>query len=233
MTTKMAQEVWASFKLPWQISKWHSIVNYHQAPLAPPCIHWKSFLPQHDSKFSCQDIRELQLEKTVTYSQALQFRVEKANPPTQGQPCLLAGSIVELREEMKCYVSFPDEAVFSGMALPEEPSTIQLKDAASKSEQPMQTNSPVEEATAKITEEELSKKEQPPKSFPRLEGGVTPPRLVVVAGQIPPISWDSKQRPCIRSSGERVAQCQWAEDKLKAQYTKSEPTSPTRVLDVT
>ena len=59
----------------------------------------------------------------VAYAQTLQFWVEKANLPTQGQPCLLAGSIVELRDEMKCYVSFPDEAVFSGMALPEEPST--------------------------------------------------------------------------------------------------------------
>ena len=56
----------------------------------------------------------------MAYAQALQFWVEKANLPTQGQPCLLVGSVLELREEMKCYVSFPDEAVFSGMALPKE-----------------------------------------------------------------------------------------------------------------
>ena len=64
------------------------------------------------------------------YAQALQFWVEKANLPTQGQPCLLVGIVVELREEMKCYVPFPDEAIFSGMALPEEPSTTQSKEAA-------------------------------------------------------------------------------------------------------
>ena len=26
---KLAWEVQASFKLPWQISKWHSVENYH------------------------------------------------------------------------------------------------------------------------------------------------------------------------------------------------------------
>ena len=146
---ELAWKVWASFKLPWQISEQHSVENYYQAPPALPCIYLKSFLPQHDPKFACLDIRELQLEKTVAYAHALWFWVEKANPPTQGQPCLLAGSIVELREEMKCYVCFPDEAVFSGVALLEEPSTTQPKEAIPKSAQPMQTNSPVEEAAMK------------------------------------------------------------------------------------
>ena len=98
----------------------------------------------------------------MAYAQALQFWAEKANPPTQGQPCLLVGSILELREEMKHYVSFPDEAVFSGMALPEESLTTQSEEATPKSAQPAHTNSPVEEATAKITKEEPTKREQPP-----------------------------------------------------------------------
>ena len=68
---------------------------------------------------------------------------------------------MELREEMKCYVSFPDKAIFSGVALPEEPSTTQPKEATPESAQPMQTNSPVEEAIVKVIEE-LTKKEQPP-----------------------------------------------------------------------
>ena len=46
---KLAQEVWASFKLLQQISKWHHVENYHQAPPAPPCICQKSFLLLHDS----------------------------------------------------------------------------------------------------------------------------------------------------------------------------------------
>ena len=119
----------ASFELLQQISKWHHVENYHQAPLALLCIHQKSFLLPHDSKFTCQDIRELQQEMMVAYVQALQFWVEKANPPTEGQPCLLVGCIVELREEMKCYVSFPDKDIFSGMALLEEPSITQSKEA--------------------------------------------------------------------------------------------------------
>ena len=80
--------------------------------------------------FACQDIRELQWEKMVAYAQALQFWAEKANLPTQGQPCLLVGSVVELWEEMKCYVSFSDEDIFSGMALLEEPLVTQAKEAA-------------------------------------------------------------------------------------------------------
>ena len=107
-------------------------------------------------------MRELQWEKMVAYAQALQFWVEKANLLNQGQPCLLAGSVVELREGMKCYISFSYEDIFSGMALLEEPSITQSKEA--KSVQPMQTDSPVEEAVMKVTEE-LTKKEQPQINF--------------------------------------------------------------------
>ena len=79
---ELAWKVWASFELPLWISERHGVENYHQAPLALPCICQKDFLPQPDPKFSCQDIRELQLEKTVAYAKALQFWVEKADPLT-------------------------------------------------------------------------------------------------------------------------------------------------------
>ena len=65
----------------------------------------------------------------VAYAKALQFWVEKANLPTESQSCLLVGSIVELREEMKCYVSLIDEDVFSGVALLEESPVTQPKEA--------------------------------------------------------------------------------------------------------
>ena len=42
---KLAQEVWASFQLPQQISEWHQVETYHQASLAPLCLQQKSFLP--------------------------------------------------------------------------------------------------------------------------------------------------------------------------------------------
>ena len=124
--------------------------NYHQAPPALLCIHWKDFLPQHDSKFAYQDIRESQLEKMVAYAQGLQFWVEKANLPTLGQPCLLVGSILELREAMKCYISFPNDAIFGSMALPHESLTIKLEKTIPESTQPVSTDSPIEEGAVKV-----------------------------------------------------------------------------------
>ena len=55
----------------------------------------------------------------VAYAWALQFLVDKVNLPTEGQPHLLAGSMIELQEE-KCYIPFSNEDVFQDMALPEE-----------------------------------------------------------------------------------------------------------------
>ena len=97
----------------------------------------------------------------MAYAQALQFWVEKANLPTQGQPCLSAGSIVELREEMKYYVSFSDEDVFSGMALLEEPPVTQSKEATPESAQTTQADSPVKEAIMKATEESTKREKLP------------------------------------------------------------------------
>ena len=123
----------------------------------------------------------------MVYAQALQFWVEKANLPSWDQPCLLVGSIVEFREEMKCYVSFSDEDIFSGMALLEEPSITQSMEATQDSAQPTQTNSPVKKAAMKVTKEP-TKKEQPPNQFPGWKEVIHPSRPVVATGQIPPIS---------------------------------------------
>ena len=35
---ELAQKIWASFKLPWQMSKEHDVENYYQAPPVPHCI---------------------------------------------------------------------------------------------------------------------------------------------------------------------------------------------------
>ena len=56
----------------------------------------------------------------IAYARALQHWAEKINPPAGGRPHLLAKSMKELREEVKCYLSFSDEEVFQGVALPEE-----------------------------------------------------------------------------------------------------------------
>ena len=65
----------------------------------------------------------MQREKTVAYTCALQYWVEKTDPPTGGQPCLLAESVKELWEEMRCYLSFSDKEVFEGVTPLEEVST--------------------------------------------------------------------------------------------------------------
>ena len=40
---ELAWKVQASFELPWQISEWHGMGNYHQASPALPCIYQKDF----------------------------------------------------------------------------------------------------------------------------------------------------------------------------------------------
>ena len=91
----------------------------------------------------CQDIREEQLEKTVAYVQALQFWAEKSNLPTLGQPCLLAGSILELREVMEPYISFFDDAILDGVAPLEGFLKDQSEESIPESPQPASTNLPL------------------------------------------------------------------------------------------
>ena len=63
---------------------------------------------------------------------------------------------------MKCYISFPDEAVFSGVALLEGSLTMWSEETTPKNTQPAYVDSPAEEVTMKDTEEELTRREQPP-----------------------------------------------------------------------
>ena len=83
------------------------------------------------------------MEKTVAYVQALQFWVEKSNLPILGQPCLLAGSILELRAVMEPYISFPDDAILDGVAPPERFQEDQLETTISGTAQPAPTDPPL------------------------------------------------------------------------------------------
>ena len=77
-------------------------------------------MPPADSISACRDIWEIPREKVVAYARALQYWAEQNNPPTRGEPHLLAKSVLELREEVRWYLSFTDKEVFKGVALPEE-----------------------------------------------------------------------------------------------------------------
>ena len=57
---------------------------------------------------------------------------------------------------MECYISFSDDAVFGSMALLEESLTSQLEKTIPESTQTAYTDSPVEEAAVKVTEEEAA-----------------------------------------------------------------------------
>ena len=208
---KLACEVHASFQLPKRVSEQCQVKNDHQAPPALPCLCQKNFLPPPDSIFACQDIQEIQCEKMVAYAWALQFLAEKADLPTGGKPCLLVGSVVELWEERKYYVSFSDEDVFNGIALLEETPIITPEEATSKSALLTLANPPVEKATADMTMEPAEEK-RPPNKFPGWEKVLHPSRPIVAARQIPPSSKGQRQMPCSKSLGEGLVQLPQTEE---------------------
>ena len=157
--------------------------NNHQAPPALPCLHWKNFLLPLDSIFTCQDIQEPQCEKTVAYAWALQFWVEKVNLPTGGQPCLLVGNMIELGEEMKCYLSFSDKDMFNGIALQEETPITPPEEVTPQSTQPVPASIPMKKATM-----EPAAKKRPLNQFPGWEKVLHPSRPVVAAREAPSLS---------------------------------------------
>ena len=168
----------------------------------------------------------------VAYAQAFQFWAEKANLPTLGQPCLLAGSVLEIREVKKCYVSFPNDAIFGGVALPEGSLTDQTETTAPGSTQPASTDSPIEKvatkevtlaekaaaeeaapigrppegpSTSQILSKGPTRREHLPIQFPGWREVLYPSRPVTAAGKVPPIPWESRWRPCNKSSRGRRA----------------------------
>ena len=183
---KLACRVWASFCLPRRVSKLHEVKNNHQTLPALLCLCWKNFLPPPDSIFACWDIWEIQHEKMVAYAHALQFRVEKVNLPTEGKPCLLAGSVIELWEEMECYLSFSDKDMFKGIAPPEEASIIPPRELTPQSAQPMPAGAPTKEPAVDMTVE-LTAEKRPPNKFPGWEKVLCPSRPVVAAREISPV----------------------------------------------
>ena len=70
---------------------------------------------------------EIPREKVVAYVRALQHWAEENNLPAGGGPQLLVESVFELREEVKWYLSFTNEEVFWGVALPEKEEEESLK----------------------------------------------------------------------------------------------------------
>ena len=114
---------------------------------------------------------------------------------------LLVGSIMELQEEMKCYLSFSNEDVFKGMAVPENASIIPPEEVAPRGAQPTPADIPVKEAAVDTTMEPAAEK-RPPNKFPGREKVLHPSRPIVATGQIPSLSKGPRQRPYSQSLGE-------------------------------
>ena len=115
---KLAREVKASFGLPWQMQELGAKEATLQTPPVLPCLHRQKFMPLAQFIYACRDIREIPQEKVVVYAKALQHWVKQNSLPAGGEPHLLAKSMLELREEVKWYLSFTDEEVFWGLPSP-------------------------------------------------------------------------------------------------------------------
>ena len=123
----------------------------------------------------------MQREKTVAYTQALQYWVEKTDLPTGGKPCPLAESVKELQEEMRCYLS-SDKEVFEGMTPLEETSTGPVKKAKPHSMATMPAFAPEAQATTKAAGEPAAERKSP--KFLSWEKVWHPSQPVVAVGQI-------------------------------------------------
>ena len=124
-----------------------------------------------ESIYACRDIREIPQEKVVAYARALQHWAEENNPPAGGGPCLLAESVIELQEEVKWFLSFSDEEVFRGVALP--------KRKEDESPKTLSANIPEAPCIPESTPERRGPK------FLGWEKALHPSHPVVAAGEIP------------------------------------------------
>ena len=139
------------------------------------------FYATADSIFASRDIREVPREKVVAYARALQYWAEQNDLPTGGESHLLAESVLELREEVKWYLTFTDEEVFWGVAIPEadeEKSSTTPSPTDVPKTPPVQGPQPKERTTKFIAWDQMLHTSQP----------------VVAAGEIPWPTWISRLR---------------------------------------
>ena len=171
-TQKLARQVRASFRLPHQLQELDAEEATLWTPPALPCLCQQKFMPPADSIFTSQEIGEVPREEVVAYARDLQHWAEQNDLPTGSEPHLLAKSVLELREEVKWYLTFTNEEVFQGIAIPEV-------EEGGGSMTPSPTNVP---QMPLVPEPQL--KEKAPK-FIGWERVLHPSWPVVAAGEIP------------------------------------------------
>ena len=212
---RLPSEVQALFQLPQQMRELGMKEADLQAPPAPPCLHRQKFMLPAQSIYVCRDIREIPQEKVVAYARALQHWAEEIDLPAGGRPHLLAKSVKELSEEVKCYLSFSNEEVFQGVALPKKEDDQSLET--------LPTNVPKTPCTPEPAMERSPK-------FLGWEKILHPSQPVVAAGEISQPSKASRPRG-------RPTQLPWAGPAkppapLLETHTPSKPSSPVQALAV-
>ena len=100
-------------------------LNPKEAPfhalLAPLCLHQQKFLPSHHVCICLPGYPGNPKRKDDCICQGSSVLLwNDINPPREDQPCPLVKSVIELREEVKFYLSFTDKEVFEGVDLSEE-----------------------------------------------------------------------------------------------------------------
>ena len=193
----------------------------------------RSFPTTPSTIFACRDIQEVWREKTIAYAHALQYWAEKSNPPTGEQPCQLAESVKELREEMRCYLSFTDHKVFEGVIPPEETIPDQVEESHLASKMDMIVNVPKESATREAPLE-LAQERKCPK-FPGWEKVLHPSQPVVVVGKPPHPSRSLEQTYLLEAACDQPMKEVPAETPSPAQVLEvAHQWKPTpRFMDVT
>ena len=115
---ELTWKVRASFEVPMVWSWAQGGENDYCAPPAPKSIGKDRFLPPLDPWMGSQDYCLGQPMKTLGYAKALQYWVERAKPPIPSESCQLAGSILELRQAMKPFMTFKDSEVLRSNTVP-------------------------------------------------------------------------------------------------------------------
>ena len=146
---KLAQKIWASFEIPGV--RYETLRNHkeYSVPPVPKCVKLGVFL---QGNLPYQDVQLKSLQSILAYAQALQYWAEKANLLVPCEPCLLAMSIHELRQQMRRYTTFRDHNVFEGLAhrLPE----VEVEEATKANPiKPLIAEGPIVSTTVPLTSE--------------------------------------------------------------------------------
>ena len=114
---KLAWKIRALFYIP-EVRMRTLLEPGYTVPPAPRSLDRNAFLPDD---LSYQDVQQKMALLTVAYARSLQYWAEKQSLPRHWSLCPLVGSVVELWEVVKEYITFNHQDVICGLGTDEEP----------------------------------------------------------------------------------------------------------------